>query len=94
MSNESFTKDSQSEEDEGTEWRKNKKMKSIELSIKYPYTTLVGHNEGITDVCWLNDGSRTANGQAASLGAAAAAAAAADSIPVLASSSLDNTIKI
>lgn len=87
MSNESFTKDAQPEEDD-TESRKSKKMKSIESSIKYPYTTLAGHNEGITDVCWLNDSDRSAaNGQAAST-------AAADSIPDLASSSLDSTIKI
>lgn len=88
MSNESFTKDSQQPDDEESRSQKSKKMKIIESSIKYPYTTLAGHNEAITDVCWLNDGDRSANGQAVS------SAAVTDSIPDLASSSLDNTIKI
>lgn len=82
MSNESFTKE-QPDDESGAQ--KNKKMKSIESAIKYPYATLAGHNEAITDVCWLNDGDQDANGHAST---------AADSIPDLASSSLDNTIKI
>lgn len=76
MSNETFTKHTNNGES-----RANKKIKNIESSIKYPYTTLAGHNEGITDVCWLvnqNEDEQIKD----------------QNIPDIASSSLDNTIKI
>lgn len=50
MSNENFITAGRDDES------KSKKVKNVESSIKNPYTTLAGHNEGITDVCWLNEG--------------------------------------
>lgn len=52
MSIDSYIKNKQ--DDEIGE-NKSKKMKNIESSIKHPQTTLAGHYEGITGVCWLKE---------------------------------------
>ena len=82
MSNDNFINNQDNDEesdDDELKSKKNKKLKQIESSIKYPYTTLAGHNEAITDVCWLKDDQTQSSD---------------NDIPDLASSSLDNTIKI
>lgn len=54
MSNESYAKG-----DDAITESKSKKQKSVESSIKHPHTTLAGHNEGITGVCWIRDDAST-----------------------------------